>query len=393
MSVAVRLQNLRKVFTQRGRETVAVEKLSVEIDEGEFFTLVGPSGCGKTTTLRMIAGLELPTSGRILFGDQDMTDLPPQKRDIAMVFQDIALFPYMTVQANIGYPLKVAGLDAREIDERVRQTAEMLDISDKLQMKPGQLSGGQQQRVAIGRAIIKEPKVLLLDEPLSALDARLRVEMRTEILRLHRRISATIVYVTHDQTEAMTMSTRLTVMDSGRAVQIDRPRDVFDRPHNRTVATFIGTPAMNVVPGRLVADKGPLCLELFGRQLPIDTRHGAALSGIEEVEVGVRPQAIGLIKPSPERVVGTVLLREPLGLEDEFLVQVEDALVKVVTASSHWGDEGSLVGLEIDPADVYLFEAASGQTLCCGLDGRGATERRDPRRPAAAAGADHRMGD
>ena len=264
---AVRLENLRKVFGQRGREVVAVDDLSVEIDEHAFFTFVGPSGCGKTTTLRMIAGLEYPTSGRILFGERDVTRLPPQRRDIAMVFQDIALFPYMTVHDNIGYPLKVAGMARGERDRRVRATAEMLGISDKLEMKPAQLSGGQQQRVAIGRAIIKEPKVLLLDEPLSALDARLRAEMRTEILRLHRRISATIIYVTHDQVEAMSMSTRLAVMDAGQAIQIDPPRVIFDAPQNKTVATFIGTPAMNIVPAAIIQDGDGAAVDLLGRRI------------------------------------------------------------------------------------------------------------------------------
>lgn len=371
MSVAVRLDSLSKVFTQKGRDIVAVQDLSVEIAEREFFTFVGPSGCGKTTTLRMIAGLETPTSGRIFFGDRDVTDLPPQKRDIAMVFQDIALFPYMTVHANIGYPLKVAGASAREIDDRVRGTADMLDISDKLAMKPGQLSGGQQQRVAIGRALIKEPKVLLLDEPLSALDARLRVEMRTEILRLHRRISATIVYVTHDQVEAMTMSTRLTVMDGGRALQVDRPREVFNRPRNKTVATFIGTPAMNVVRGAVVADGEARALDLFGHRLPIHACHADALSGLGEVEVGIRPQAIQLTTPSERTIVGKVLLREPLGLEDEFLLQVDGIPLRVVMPASHQGTEGSEVGLQIDPASIYLFHAHTGETLCCGLDGAG----------------------
>ncbi len=369
MSVMVRLQNLHKVFRQKGRAIVAVEDLSVEISEREFFTFVGPSGCGKTTTLRMVAGLEIPTSGRIFFDDRDVTDLPPQKRDIAMVFQDIALFPYMTVHANIGYPLKVAGMNTRQINDRVERTADLLDISDKLPMKPGQLSGGQQQRVAIGRAIIKEPKVLLLDEPLSALDARLRVEMRSEILRLHRRISATIVYVTHDQVEAMTMSSRLTVMDRGQAIQIDRPRDVFDRPQNKTVATFIGTPAMNVVRGTVVADGDALELELFGSRLPIDGKYSDALGALDRVEVGIRPQAIRLVPPGAGTIVGKVLLREPLGLEDEFLVQIEDAHVKVVMGSSHQIAEGSEVGLAFDPGAVYLFHAESGQTLCCGLDG------------------------
>jgi multiple sugar transport system ATP-binding protein len=256
MSFSVRLERVNKVFGKKGKEVVAVRDLSVEIGEREFFTFVGPSGCGKTTTLRMVAGLEMPTSGRIFFGDQDVTDLPPQKRDIAMVFQDIALFPYMTVRQNIGYPLKIAGVARPEMDRKVEQVAEILAISDKLSMKPGQLSGGQQQRVAIGRALIKEPKVLLLDEPLSALDARLRVEMRTEILRLHREISATIIYVTHDQVEAMTMSSRLAVMDKAKAVQVDRPKNIFMLPRNQTVATFIGTPAMNIVPASVVSGQG-----------------------------------------------------------------------------------------------------------------------------------------
>src|SRR5512144_684867 len=220
MAFTVRVEGLDKRFGRGVREVHAVRDLSLEIGEREFFTFVGPSGCGKTTTLRMIAGLETPTAGRIWFGDTDVTALPPQKRDIAMVFQDIALFPYMTVRQNIGYPLRIAGLPRARIDEKVEKVAATLGLSDKLAMKPGQLSGGQQQRVAIGRAIIKEPKVLLMDEPLSALDARLRVEMRTEILRLHRELRATIIYVTHDQVEAMTMSTRVGVIGAAREYEM-----------------------------------------------------------------------------------------------------------------------------------------------------------------------------
>ncbi len=248
MAFSVRLERVEKRFGRGSREVVAVRDLSIEIGEREFFTFVGPSGCGKTTTLRITAGPETPTSGRIWFGDTDVTALPPQKRDIAMVFQDIALFPYMTVRENIGYPLRIAGLRRALIDEKVERVAATLGLSDKLAMKPGQLSGGQQQRVAIGRAIVKEPRVLLMDEPLSALDARLRVEMRTEILRLHRELSSTIVYVTHDQVEAMTMSTRVAVMDRGQALQVDPPRTIFRHPHDMTVATFIGTPDMNIAP-------------------------------------------------------------------------------------------------------------------------------------------------
>jgi multiple sugar transport system ATP-binding protein len=370
----VRLENLRKVFGQRGREVVAVEDLSVEIGERAFFTFVGPSGCGKTTTLRMIAGLEYPTSGRILFGDRDVTSLPPQRRDIAMVFQDIALFPYMTVADNIGYPLKVAGVAKGERQRRVADTAEILGITDKLEMKPAQLSGGQQQRVAIGRAIIKEPAVLLLDEPLSALDARLRAEMRTEILRLHRRINATIIYVTHDQVEAMTMSTRLAVMDAGLAVQIDPPRVIFDAPESKTVATFIGTPAMNILPAQVIHEGDGLTVDLLGRKIPVPEAQVAAIGAPRAVEIGIRPQAFRLAAPDGDTLRGTVLLREPLGLEDEVLVQVGDHTVKVVTAQGRGFTEDSAVGLAVDPAQLYLFDRDSGRTLCCGLSGRPAVD-------------------
>jgi len=288
MAFSVRLEGLQKRFGRGTRSVEAVRDLSLEIGEREFFTFVGPSGCGKTTTLRMIAGLETPTAGRIWFGDTDVTALPPQKRDIAMVFQDIALFPYMTVRDNIGYPLRIAGLPRAQVYEKVEKVAATLGLSDKLGQKPGQLSGGQQQRVAIGRAIIKEPKVLLMDEPLSALDARLRVEMRTEILRLHREISSTIIYVTHDQVEAMTMSTRVAVMDQGRALQVDPPRVIFRRPADMTVATFIGTPAMNIIPAGVVTMTGGLAIELLGRQIPVAPRHHAALQGLKRVEAGIR---------------------------------------------------------------------------------------------------------
>src|SRR5687767_11968532 len=219
MAFSVRLDDVWKRFGRGAREVVAVRGLSVEIREREFFTFVGPSGCGKTTTLRMIAGLETPTSGRIYFGDRDVTALPPQKRDIAMVFQDIALFPYMTVAQNIAYPLRIAGLARATIAEKVERVAQILGLTDKLDVKPAQLSGGQQQRVAIGRAIAKEPRVLLMDEPLSALDARLRAEMRTEILRLHRELHTTIVYVIHDLVDALTCSTRMACMECGHTLQ------------------------------------------------------------------------------------------------------------------------------------------------------------------------------
>jgi multiple sugar transport system ATP-binding protein len=369
MAFSVRLEGLDKRFGRGGRSVHAVRDLSLEIGEREFFTFVGPSGCGKTTTLRMIAGLETPTAGRIWFGDQDVTALPPQKRDIAMVFQDIALFPYMTVRQNIGYPLRIAGLPRARIDEKVEKVAATLGLSDKLAMKPGQLSGGQQQRVAIGRAIIKEPKVLLMDEPLSALDARLRVEMRTEILRLHREISSSIIYVTHDQVEAMTMSTRVAVMDQGRVLQIAPPRELFRRPGDVTVATFIGTPAMNIIPAAVVTTPSGLAIELLGTQIPVATRHHTALQGLKHVEVGVRPQAVRLIPPGPGGVAARVFLREPLGLEDEVLLEVADKTrVKAVTASGQDYPEGAVVGLSFASSELYVFHSESRMSLCCGID-------------------------
>jgi multiple sugar transport system ATP-binding protein len=369
MSDSVRLENVGKVFGRKGKEVVAVENLMVEINEREFFTFVGPSGCGKTTTLRMIAGLEKPSSGRIYFGDQDVTDIPPQQRDIAMVFQDIALFPYMTVRQNIGYPLKVAGVKKQEINRKCDQVAEILGITDKLDMKPAQLSGGQQQRVAIGRAIIKEPKVLLLDEPLSALDAQLRSEMRTEILRLHREISSTIIYVTHDQVEAMTMSTRLAVMDKGLAIQIDRPREIFCNPKNRTVATFVGTPSMNILPASVHSAQGNKTLNLLGQKIPIPPGYDEHLRDCETVNVGLRPQAIRLCPPSSDKIRGSVYLREALGLEDEVLVQVENEMkIVVVTQTGQDFGEGSQISLEFALEDLYIFNCESDQTLCCGIE-------------------------
>jgi multiple sugar transport system ATP-binding protein len=369
MAFSVRLEGLQKRFGRGTRSVEAVRDLSLEIGEREFFTFVGPSGCGKTTTLRMIAGLETPTAGRIWFGDTDVTALPPQKRDIAMVFQDIALFPYMTVRDNIGYPLRIAGLPRAHINEKVEKVAATLGLSDKLAQKPGQLSGGQQQRVAIGRAIIKEPKVLLMDEPLSALDARLRVEMRTEILRLHREISATIIYVTHDQVEAMTMSTRVAVMDQGRALQIAPPRELFRRPADVTVATFIGTPAMNIIPAAVVATPLGIAVEVLGRQTPVAQRHHASLLRVKRVEVGIRPQALRLVEPAPDRITGRVFLREPLGLEDEVLVEMADGTrVKVVTGAGDEFVEGSTVAIDFAPRDVYVFGCEAGAALCCGVD-------------------------
>jgi len=368
MAVALRLEKLRKTFVQDGREIVAVDDLDLEIASGEFFTFVGPSGCGKTTTLRMVAGLEAATAGRILFDGEDVTRIPTQRREIAMVFQDIALFPYMSVRANIGYPLKVSKVERSEITRRVEAIAEMLAIRDKLDMMPQQLSGGQQQRVAIGRALVKEPKVLLLDEPLSALDARLRAEMRTEILRLHRSIKATIIYVTHDQVEAMTMSTRLAMMQKGRAVQIDTPRSVFRHPASETVATFIGTPSMNVLDGRLQREGGAATIAGGGTTLYLSDEDAARLGELSRLRLGIRPQALRMVAPGAGLADGVLLLREALGFEDECLVELADgSQIKIVGHFSDALAENARIGLQAERADFYVFHPETGATLCFGL--------------------------
>ena len=385
MAVSLKLENLTKTFSQGSREILAVDDLSLEIAAGEFFTFVGPSGCGKTTTLRMIVGLEAASSGHIYFDEEDVTHVPTQKRDIAMVFQDIALFPYMSVRQNIGYALKVAKVAQREIDRRVEEAAGLLSISDKLEMKPAQLSGGQQQRVAIGRAIVKEPKVLLLDEPLSALDARLRVEMRSEILSLHRRIAATIIYVTHDQVEAMTMSTRLAVMERGRAIQVDRPRSVFNRPATENVATFIGTPAMNVLEASVIARDGEPILSGAGIELCLAREDAAKLDTLQCVRLGIRPQALKLVPAGEGLTTGTIRLREPLGIEDECLIALSnDVSVRLVGRVPESLAEGTSVSITVDRGDFYVFHPDTGKTLLWGLqeprpDLKAASENRKTR--------------
>ena len=312
-----------KVYT-RG-ETPAVDSFSLEVADGEFLVLVGPSGCGKSTTLRMVAGLELPTSGSIILGGRDVTTLPPKDRDIAMVFQNYALYPHMTVRENLSFALKLRHVPKDEIARRTEAAAETLGLSPYMERLPKALSGGQRQRVALGRAIVRNPSVFLFDEPLSNLDAKMRVEMRAEIVRLHRRLGATMIYVTHDQTEAMTMGTRIVVMNGGRIQQAAPPMEVYCRPANTFVASFIGTPPMNLFP--------PPMLDL-GRT------------------VGVRPENIRIVAandgaPPAGGLAATVDLVEPLGSETLLHCLTDDRKVKV-TVRVVGGDESVL---SIRPGD------------------------------------------
>jgi multiple sugar transport system ATP-binding protein len=285
------LKNVRKVFE---KSVVAVDDVNIEIKDREFVVLVGPSGCGKSTTLRMIAGLEEISSGEIYIDGLLVNDIQPKDRDIAMVFQNYALYPHMTVYGNMAFGLKLKNYPKDEIDARVREAAEILGIEDLLERKPKALSGGQRQRVAVGRAIVRKPKVFLFDEPLSNLDAKLRLQMRTEISKLHTRLGATMVYVTHDQVEAMTMGDRIVVMKDGRVHQIDAPLDLYNRPVNQFVAGFIGSPSMNFVTGRLQPHGDGLAFDEGHMLLPLPASLALALAAHrgQEVVLGIRPEDI-----------------------------------------------------------------------------------------------------
>ena len=254
---SVTLDGVAKTYTERGGTHIAVHRVDLDIKDGEFVVLVGPSGCGKTTTLRMIAGLESISEGELRIGGRVVTHLPPKERDVAMVFQSYALYPHMSVYENLSFALRLRHVDGPEIDRRVREAAGLLGLERLLERKPRQLSGGERQRVALGRALVRKPQVFLFDEPLSNLDAKVRVQMRREIARLHRELEATMIYVTHDQVEAMTLGERIVVLNAGRVQQVAPPRILYDKPANTFVASFIGSPAMNLLQGELLAGTAP----------------------------------------------------------------------------------------------------------------------------------------
>ncbi len=336
----------------------AVEVLhgvNVDIEEGQFVVLVGPSGCGKSTLLRMLAGLEHITSGRILIGDRVVNDLPPKDRDIAMVVQNYALYPHLTVAENMGFSLKLAGQSRARIAEQVRPAAEILGLAHLLDRYPRMLSGGQRQRVAMGRAIVRNPQVFLFDEPLSNLDAKLRVTMRTEIKNLHQRLRTTTVYVTHDQIEAMTMADKIVVMHDGRVEQVGAPLELYDRPANLFVAGFIGSPAMSMVKGRLAEDGQFLAAD--GTRLPVgDT--GRARAG-QPLVYGVRPEAMRLGGTIPLAVEVT----EPTGAETYVVGTLGGTEITGVFRDRVAVPPGGVLDIGIDPGAVHLFDEGTGQRL------------------------------
>ncbi len=369
---SVRLNNVTKVFDNK---VVAVRNVNVDIADKEFVVLVGPSGCGKSTTLRMIAGLEEVTEGEIYIGDRLVNDVPPKDRDIAMVFQNYALYPHMTVYQNMAFGLKLRKYPKKEIDRRVREAAEILGISELLDRKPKALSGGQRQRVAVGRAIVRKPQVFLFDEPLSNLDAKLRVQMRTEISKLHQRLETTMIYVTHDQVEAMTMGDRIVVMRDGVVQQIDTPLALYNHPKNKFVAGFIGSPSMNFVDGRVVQENG-LWFDEGGFRVPIPAERQKALDAYvgRAVTLGIRPEHIslpqgGVAREAAGEVQTVVEVVEPMGSELYLYLRAgsSDFVARVPTMGQP-PTEGEALSVLFDMQKAHFFDPDTEETIGYGKD-------------------------
>jgi multiple sugar transport system ATP-binding protein len=347
-----------------GSTKPAVDSFDLEIADGEFLVLVGPSGCGKSTSLRMLAGLEEVNQGSIMIGDRDVTNLAPKDRDIAMVFQSYALYPHMTVRQNMGFALQIAGMDKKEIEQRVSEAARILDLEPYLDRKPKALSGGQRQRVAMGRAIVRKPQVFLMDEPLSNLDAKLRVQTRTQIAKLQRDLGVTTVYVTHDQTEAMTMGDRIAVLKDGILMQVGTPQQLYDTPQNSFVAGFIGSPAMNLFQTP-VADGHVL---LGGRRIPLPPTVAGELArrGGDQIVLGMRPEDLRLTDDEDSWPV-EVLIVEGLGADAYVYgeLTLPDKTVEVVirTDGRQHPTRGSTLNVKAIPHHVHYFDTVTGTRI------------------------------
>jgi multiple sugar transport system ATP-binding protein len=366
----VRIDDVTKVFRGDGEEVVAVEDLSIDIRRGEFLVFVGPSGCGKTTTLRTVAGLEEPTEGRIMIEGIDVTGLEPRERGVAMVFQNYALYPHMSVRENLSFPLEIRNYPDDEVTERVDHAAGLLEISELLDRKPSELSGGQQQRVALGRAIVREPSVFLMDEPLSNLDAKLRVQMRTELNEIHNQVEKTTIYVTHDQAEAMTLGDRVVVLDKGKLQQIAPPQTLYDEPANRFVAGFIGEPPMNFVSVDVTTTDGRTVVSSPFFELDLPDRTAEAIADRSgSYTFGIRPEdlyAVDTVDGEWQTIEMRVRVVEPMG-SDIFLTMTPpgDESVEFTARVSPEVDieEGDLVELAVDPGKGHLFDDATGENV------------------------------
>ncbi|WP_247002041.1 ABC transporter ATP-binding protein [Halosolutus gelatinilyticus] len=369
--------------TKRYEDVVAVDEMNLNIEDGEFICLVGPSGCGKSTTMETIAGLTKPTAGTIKIGDTDVTTLPPKDRGVSMVFQNIALFPHMNVYDNISFGLRLRKYDKNEIDRRVQQASEIVQLEGMLEREPNELSGGQQQRVAIARAIVREPDVFLMDEPLANLDAKLRVHMRTELQRLHKQLDTTIIYVTHDQAEAMTMSDRIAVINSGELQQIDPPLTCYNEPANLFVAGFIGSPSMNFVEGTLTA--GGVETEHF--DLAFDPSAIETTVG-DGVTVGIRPEDIHLtsnanqVGDASDVIEARTDVLEPMGDQIFVYLSLDGTSAEMMTSDEASSSSSQLlmsvdpdtdiseeesVSVVLDRSKIHLFDTASGEALVHGI--------------------------
>jgi multiple sugar transport system ATP-binding protein len=356
---------LKNIFKTYDGDVTAVKDFNLEIEHGEFIVLVGPSGCGKSTTLRMIAGLEEISDGTVKIGDKVVNDIHPKDRDIAMVFQNYALYPHMTVYDNMAFGLKLQKLKKAEIESRVKEAAEILDIVSLLDRRPKALSGGQRQRVAVGRAIVRNPEVFLFDEPLSNLDAKMRVQMRVEINRLHSKLDTTMIYVTHDQVEAMTMGDRIVVMKDGVVQQVADPITLYDSPANRFVASFIGTPAMNFFQGRIVKDSGIIAFKEETFEIPVPEAWRSQLEPYEgkQITFGIRPEDLGSpaaeALPDAPRIKARVDVVEPMGSESYIHINTgHNSFVARVDAHRkfHAGEEADLACF-IDKAHFFDYES------------------------------------
>ena len=356
----VELQNITKRYGQ----FQAVTDLSLVIEKGEFCALLGPSGCGKSTLLRMIAGLEVVTEGKVVISGADVTDVPPAKRRIAMVFQSYALYPHMTVGQNIGFSLSVAHASKSAIEKRTLEVAKMLQLDNLLTRIPAQLSGGQRQRVAIGRALVREPEVFLFDEPLSNLDALLRVQMRLELAKLHKELKSTMIYVTHDQVEAMTLATKIVVLDNGRISQVGTPLELYHSPANKFVASFIGSPAMNFFSSIIINASAKVTEIQLGRKWQIKLNcSGADLKNGDSIEIGIRPEHISIADTSKKAdLAGTISIVEQLGNSTVLYVDSEIGQIIVECGGDADLEIGSAIRLNFDIKKIHAFKI-SGEVL------------------------------
>ncbi len=358
----IRLENVAKRFGP----VTALENLSLEVTEGEMMVLLGPSGCGKSTTLRLVAGLDDVTGGEIYIGERQVNNVPPQERDVAMVFQNYALYPHMTVEQNIGYPLRVRKKSSEMIAAEVSGVAENLGIAELLGRRPRQLSGGERQRVALARAIIRRPVAFLMDEPLSNLDAGLRLQMRAELKLLQRELGTTTLYVTHDHDEAMTLAHRLAILENGRLQQVGTPMELYRKPANRFVAGFLGTPPMNFLAGRLEGRSGGGAFRFEGGAIPLSAAQAKAAEGVEELVLGFRPQSAQLAEALSATVRGLVYVTEEMGNQTVVSLTCGKQRMTIVASPEFSAATGAALGFTVPSSELHLFDGATGAALLSG---------------------------